>query len=175
MVRLPASVVRDVLLPANLIVMALIVFGALASSVDGDLRFEASGGAAPAAAPAEHGKLIVKVVRVRNDSGKVQVWVYASGPMQDGANIVARQALPASAGGVTAVFDDLPRRIYAVMAVHDENGNGTPDLPPGGGPPAEGIGTSGEIRLTRGPPRFEDARFALDRDELAIEVPVIYH
>ena len=174
MLRPPSGLVRDVLLPANLIAMALIVFSALAWTVEGDLRLEPPAAGAGPVVPGERGKLAVEVVHVRNASGKVLVWVYGKGPMQDGANIVARQAVPASTGGVTAMFEDLPRGAYAVMAVHDENGNGTPDLPAGGGPPTEGMGTSGTAGITRGPPSFEDARIVLDRDELDIEIPVVY-
>jgi uncharacterized protein (DUF2141 family) len=172
-----SSPVRDILLPANLIVLALVVFGVLASSVGSDLRLVPRGGAGPGAGPAdpgEHGKLTVRVVHVRNATGTVLVALYAHGPLQDRANVLARQALPASTAGVTAVFDDLPRGTYAVMAVHDENGNGFPDMGPGGGPPVEGTGTSGAVALTQGPPTFEDARFVLDRDELEIEIPVVY-
>ncbi len=176
MAHLRASLIRDVLVPANLIVLAMVVFGVLASSVEGELR-RAPAGSTPGAGPAdpgERGKLIVKVVHVRNASGNVLVAVYAHGPLQDRANVVARQALPASTAGVTAVFDALPRGTYAVMVVHDENGNGMPDMGPGGGPPLEGIGTSGAVAPTQGPPTFEDARIVLDRDTLEIEVPVVY-
>jgi uncharacterized protein (DUF2141 family) len=185
MTPLRPGLVRHVLVPANLIVVALVVFGMLASTVEGDLRRvprdvdpdlpRPAAQAAAAADPGKRGALTVKVLHVKNAAGKVLVWVYARGPLQDGTNIVARRVLPASTAGVTAVFDDLPRGPYAVLAVHDENGNGILDMGPAGGPPAEGIGTSRADGLLRGPPTFEEARFDLDRDALEIEVPVLYY
>lgn len=45
---------------------------------------------------------------------------------------------------------------YAVIAAHDENGNG--ELEPNFlGIPQEGVGTSGKAR--KGPPRWKDAKF----------------
>ena len=179
-----SSLVRQVLLPANLIVVALIVFAVLASTVEGDLRRvpgevdpdlprPPSAQGAAQDEPGRRTRLTVQVVHLRSATGKVLVWVYRKGPLQDGANIVVRQALPASTAGVTAVFEDLPRGPCAVMAVHDENGSASLDLRPAGGPPAEGIGISG-TSLLKGPPSFEDARILLDRDELRIEIPIVY-
>lgn len=183
---IPSTLVRSVLLPANLIVAALVAFGVIASTVEGDLRrvpraidpdlARAPAGAADGAVdPAKHGKLTVQVARVRNATGKVQVWVYDKAPLTDGANIVARRLLPASPQGSTAIFEDLPYGPYAVMAVHDENQNENIDMKGTGGPPAEGIGNSNGKGPLQAPPSFEDSRFVLDRDALEIEIPLFYY
>lgn len=184
MEALRSSLVRHVLLPANLIVAALILFGVLAWTVEGDLRRVPANvdpdlprppPAASATADAgRRARLAVKVTHLRNASGKVLVWVYGKGPFQDGSNAVERKALPASAGEVTAVFEELPRGTYAVLAFHDENGNERLDFDRAGGPPAEGTGVSNAQVPLQGPPSFDAARFALDRDALEVEVPVFY-
>jgi uncharacterized protein (DUF2141 family) len=183
---LDASFVRSVLLPANLIVAALVIFGVLASTVEGDLRRVSTeiapdlrrppaGAPAGAVEPSKRGKLTVKVTRVRSSTGKVLVWLYSRGPFRDGGNIVARRSVPASPEGCTAVFEELPQAWYAVLAVHDENGNDDIDRKSLSGPPAEGIGTSNARAPVQGPPIYDDARFLLDREALEIEIPVFYY
>jgi uncharacterized protein (DUF2141 family) len=70
----------------------------------------------------------------------------------------ARQvlALPAAAT-VTGIFRDLPPGRYAVIAYHDENGDGKLNLRFGMFP-KEGYGLSNNPELS-GPPRFKDAAF----------------
>ena len=72
----------------------------------------------------------------------------------------ARQVLVLPAAGTpTGVFRDLPPGRYALVAYHDENGDGRLNLRFGMFP-KEGYGLSNAPRLV-GPPKFKDAAFDL--------------
>jgi uncharacterized protein (DUF2141 family) len=161
-----------------------VVFGVLASTVEGDLRRvpEApdadlprppppDGG--PAVVPGFRARLTVQVTGARSDRGMILVWVYDQGPLTETTHVVARASIAAATHPVDVTLE-LPRGSYAVMAIHDENDDGTLELRPGGGPPAEGMGLSGSPAALQGPPDFERARFELEGDGKAIEVPLVY-
>jgi uncharacterized protein (DUF2141 family) len=179
--HLDRKLVRAVLLPANLILVALVVFAVLASTVEGDLRRAPGGpdadlpqpGGGPVAIPSFRVRLTVKVTSVRNDKGKVLVWAYDKGPLTERGNVVAAAVIAAATQGVEVSLE-LPRGSYAIMAVHDENDDGKLEVPPGG-PPAEGMGLTGSQGPLQGPPDFERARIELERDVMEIELPVVYH
>jgi len=180
---LDRSFVRSVLLPANLIVAALVVFGVLAFTVEGDLRLVSreidpdlrrapAGEPAGAPDPSKQGTLTVKVTGAHDASGKIRVLVFDRGPVTDGANVVAQKWIPASPQGSTAVFERLPYGSYAVLAHHDVNGNGNLDREQPGGPPAEPVGNSNSHGPSMGPPTYQDSRIVLDREALEIEIPL---
>jgi uncharacterized protein (DUF2141 family) len=77
----------------------------------------------------------------------------------------AAKARKSIAGGAARVeFPGLAPGAYAVAVYHDENGNGKMDanfL----GIPKEPTGASNDAKGKMGPPKFEDARFALDGDK----------
>lgn len=58
-----------------------------------------------------------------------------------------------------AVVRDIPPGIWAVQAIHDEDGNGT--LTRTGFLPDEGVGFSRDAPIRFGPPRFADAAVEL--------------
>lgn len=84
----------------------------------------------------------------------------------------ARLAVPAAAGRVEARFSDLPAGRYAVIAYHDEDGNGRLNLR-FGMIPVEGYGLSNAPEVA-GPPKFSDAAFELREPAGAIEVRLNY-
>ena len=75
------------------------------------------------------------------------------------AQAVAIQQVPASAGTVTVSFDALPPGRYAIMAYHDEDGNGELNRRFGMFP-TEGYGLSNNPTVS-GPPAFADSAFEL--------------
>lgn len=183
---------RDTGLPAGLILAALAAFAAFAFRVPGDLRLVSpeidadlrrspppAALATPAAGavrvePGRLGKLVVRVTHVRNGNGKVSVAVHDRGPLDGGAvGVVGIQAVAASPQGSVVVFEGLPQGTYALTAFHDEDGDGRVAGKPGR-PPSEGVGTSGSASPASGPPRWEDAQFAFDRDVLELEIPLYY-
>ncbi len=188
--------VREAWLPAGLIVAALAVFALFAFRVKGDLRLvspeidpdlrrsppaaavaadggDAAGDAGARLDPEKLGRLVVHVARVRNAGGKVSVAVFDGGPLNDSGSIVRSQEVAASPEGSTAVFEGLPQGVYAVTAFHDEDGDGRLSIQPGR-PPREGVGASGLGSPVAGPPLFDDAKFALDRDAVEVEVKLVY-
>lgn len=84
---------------------------------------------------------------------------------------VATVRVPAGQRPVAATFRDVPQGTYALIAVHDEDGDGrmTKSLI---GLPREGFGTSNNPAFL-GPPRFGPARFTL-QGPVRISIRLVY-
>lgn len=82
------------------------------------------------------------------------------------------RALPASQTSLGFVFDGLPPGRYAVMAYHDEDGNGQLNRRFGMFP-IEGYGLSNNPRLS-GPPSFEETAFELTDPGQVVTVRMKY-
>ncbi|MGA7180615.1 MAG: DUF2141 domain-containing protein [Thiobacillaceae bacterium] len=117
--------------------------------------------------------LEVAVTGVRNTDGPVKLMLFdhADGFRKENK---ARQvlALPARAGSVQGVFHDLPPGRYAVIAYHDEDGNGKLDLRFGMFP-TEGYGLSNNRKVS-GPPSFKEASFDLTDAGRQIDIDLDY-
>jgi uncharacterized protein (DUF2141 family) len=110
----------------------------------------------PALGSAFAADLTVAVQEVRGGKGQVKLMLFEHEEgfrKEDKARAVL--ALPAVAGSVNGVFRDLPPGRYAVIAYHDENGNGKLDLRFGMFP-KEGYGLSNDY-IPSGPPKFKAA------------------
>lgn len=165
---------RSVLLPANLIVAALVIFAALVSNLEGDLRrvpqaidadLPRAPGAAPAVAPGGLGNLTLDVTGLRSETGRVLITLFCHRAGSAPPAVVARRSLPASAKGVVAVFERFPRRRYAVAVVHDEDGDGELDGQGLAGGPSEGF-SKGSFEAPDAP---DGSPFALK-----VEIPLTY-
>lgn len=66
----------------------------------------------------------------------------------------------------------MPAGSYAIVAMHDENGNGKLDSNLVG-MPTEGYGTSKSARGTFGP-KYEDARFDYEGGSVAMPITLTY-
>lgn len=77
--------------------------------------------------------------------------------------------IPAGASPAIGTFTGLPPGDYAVVAYHDENGNGQLDRNPFG-QPTEPYGFSRDARGRMAPPKFEDASVTLGNDNQTIIV-----
>ena len=73
---------------------------------------------------------------------------------------------------VQHIFNNIAPGIYAVTSVHDENSNGDMDLFFFG--PAEGYGTSNDIRGLLGPPSFHDAKFEVSSKNVSLDINMGY-
>lgn len=114
--------------------------------------------ALPAAAGAAD--LTVELDGVRAGTGKLMLSVVDSADAWNGqAKPVRAQAAAPDGAGARFEFKDLPPGDYAVMVMHDENGNGKLDTNMIG-MPVEGYGFSNNPRVMR-KPTFDEARFAL--------------
>ncbi|TDK29111.1 DUF2141 domain-containing protein [Luteimonas terrae] len=122
------------------------------------------------AAPLQAADLTVSLHDARTQDGRFQVaLVDAGGYAGSAAPVAARELAPA--GAVTRVtFDGVPAGRYALMVIHDENGNGTLDTNLVG-MPVEGYGFSNNPRVTR-KPTFEEAAFDVGADALALDVSI---
>ncbi len=122
---------------------------------------------------AQAADLEVSVEGVRDAAGQVKVMLF---DREEGfrKEDKARQvlALPAAAGQVAGAFKALPAGRYAVIAYHDENGDGRLNLRFGMFP-KEGYGLSNNPKIS-GPPRFRDAAFDLAEAGGAVSIRLDY-
>lgn len=116
--------------------------------------------------------LTVHVSALRNDKGQVGCMLFASadGFPKSPEKALARQFVPIAKTEATCVFPGVGAGTYAVVAMHDENGNGKLDtnfL----GIPTEGVGASRDARGRLGPPSFADAAFRTPGG--SVEIPIV--
>lgn len=122
---------------------------------------------------AQAADLAVNVLDVRAGGGEVKLLLF---DREDGfrKEDKARQVLrlPAGAGAVAGAFAGLPAGRYAVIAYHDENGDGKLNLRLGMFP-KEGYGLSNNPKPL-GPPKFADAAFDLPDGGLRVDIRLAY-
>lgn len=121
------------------------------------------------AGAASHGRITIVTTGIEGTRGTVLVQLANSAADYDSDDDAFRHAEGKPIDGrVTVVFDDVPYGDYAVKAFHDENDNKKIDI--GWRGPKERYGFSNGARGFMGPPRFDEARFSLDRAELRVEI-----
>ncbi|NLF15978.1 MAG: DUF2141 domain-containing protein [Lentisphaerae bacterium] len=132
--------------------------------------------APPAAtAPLAPGELRVAVTGLHDRQGWLSVLVFdrAEGFPHDAEQAAHRQRCRLSDAPAAATlvfhFTDLAPGRYAVVALHDANGNRRLDT---GlfGKPREPIGASNNPAMRFGPPRFDRAAFTLPAEGAAIDI-----
>jgi uncharacterized protein (DUF2141 family) len=119
-------------------------------------------------APLVAGDLTVEIRGVSSTAGTVDVALF-DGPDRFLAKPVAGVRVSAKASPLVATFAGLAPGTYAVSTFHDANANGSLDrnlL----GLPTERYGFSRDAARPMGPPRFEDAAFAIGPDQHAIVI-----
>jgi len=131
----------------------------------------ASAGAATKSAWASD--LTVRITGVRGGDGAIvaDLWQGPDG-FRDTARTVRSGTAPARDGAVEITFRGLDAGRYAVIAYHDEDGNGELDRFFGMWP-TEGWGLSNDPEVS-GPPDFEPAAFELPDAAPVIEIPLNY-
>ena len=114
---------------------------------------------------AQHYKITVTITGLRSEKGKLYLSLYNSdeGYPKKASAAFRLSSAPISDGKATIMLDDIPKGIYAIACYHDENNNGKLDTN-FFGIPAEGTGASNNARGSWGPPKFRDAKFAVDSD-----------
>ena len=116
-------------------------------------------------ATAHAAELSVNLQGVRAQAGKISVSVVDSQDAWDGkAKRVQGETVAPSGDTARITFKDLKPGTYAVMIVHDENGNGKLDTNLVG-MPTEGYGFSNNPRVMR-KPTWDEARFDLQADQV---------
>ena len=122
---------------------------------------------------ADNATLTVTLKNVRDASGAVRAGLYrepATFRKEDRAVEVAQ--MPAAPGEVTLSFADLPPGRYAIMAYHDENGDGQLNRRFGMFP-TEGYGLSNNPQVV-GPPAFADSAFEAGEKAHTITIELRY-
>ncbi|MGQ5488797.1 DUF2141 domain-containing protein [Thauera sp. ZXT1-4] len=123
---------------------------------------------AHAAAPLE-----VQLTGVQHARGAIRVGLYADDKtFRKEAQALALQQVPATPGNVVVRFDDLAPSRYAIMAYHDEDGNGEMNRRFGMFP-TEGYGLSNNPQVV-GPPAFADSAFEAGEKAHTITIELRY-
>jgi uncharacterized protein (DUF2141 family) len=120
-------------------------------------------------------KLTVTVTDLRNNKGIVQFALYNKDgtiPDEDFKKYYKMEKVLIKGNSAIVVFSNLPKGIYAVNILHDENENGK--IEKGFLLPEEGIGFSNFDKIGFGnKPNFEKASFEL-RSNKELKVKVVY-
>ena len=130
----------------------------------------------PPGAPAG-GMLTIKVVGARNAKGKIGVALFqgSEGFPEKGSAALRSQLAEIDSQTMSAevVFRDLPKGVYAVSVLHDENMNGKLDKN-FFGVPQEGYGASNNPEKKMRAPSFDEAKFSISSPEQTVEIKLIY-
>lgn len=122
---------------------------------------------------AQETTLQVNLTGVQHDRGKIRVGLYADPKtFRKEDKAVAVQEIAATPGTATVRFAALPPGRYAIMAYHDEDGNGELNRRFGMFP-TEGYGLSNNPSVS-GPPAFEDSAFAVTADTPPLSIELRY-
>ena len=126
-----------------------------------------------ALASAQRDGLEASVTGVRNAKGQVGCLLFASADGFPGDIQKARQAVRAPiVDGVALCHFKPPAGSYAIVAMHDENGNGKLDTNLIGAP-TEGYGASKGAHGTFGP-KYDDARFDYRGGSMTMPITLRY-
>lgn len=121
------------------------------------------------ALPALATEVTFEVTGIASTEGHVMVALYDEAGFLK--KTVTATRLKPSGGSVSGTFGDVPAGVYAVVAFHDENGNGKLDFNPIG-IPLEKTGFSRDAQGVMGPPSFADSKFEVSGAAKAIIVTV---
>jgi uncharacterized protein (DUF2141 family) len=111
---------------------------------------------------AQNVNLTVSVSGLKNDTGVLKVGLYNS----EGTFLkIPYKSIPSQIKGnvATVVFEGIPKGEYAISSYQDENSNGKLDRNEMG-IPSEGVSCSNNAKGFMGPPRYQDAKFNIDKD-----------
>ena len=124
-------------------------------------------------AQAQSSNLTVNLAPVKDAKGTVRVGLYQdSKTFRKEAQAFSVQQVPAAPGSVQVRFTNLPPGRYAIMAYHDENGDGELNRRLGMFP-TEGYGLSNNPKVM-GPPQFEDSAFQVPAAGQAVSIEIRY-
>ena len=117
--------------------------------------------------------LDVSLVGVQHTRGAIRVGLYAdSSTFRKEAKALATRQAQAAPGTVVVRFDDVPSGRYAIMAYHDEDGNGEMNRRFGMFP-TEGYGLSNNPTVI-GAPAFDDSAFEVADSPHSVTIDVRY-
>jgi len=124
--------------------------------------------------PASAARIIVTIDGLHSAQGTVFIGLYASpSKFLKGNQTDAVRRVPAQAGPITVVFDNLPPGTYAVGAYHDENANDHLDTNLLG-LPTEGYALSNGVRAVFAKPHFQEAAFTVADEDKPVALHIRY-
>ena len=111
--------------------------------------------------------ITVTIDNVLNNNGKVLIGLHSA------ETFMKTQAVQGSAneienGKVSYTFKNVTPGVYAILVLHDENGNNRMDYE-ASGMPKEAYAMSNNP-ISYGPPRFEDAKFEVTNQSLELRL-----
>lgn len=126
---------------------------------------------------ADDGSITLNITGFRNDNGNVKIALFSSS--DDGFPFDSSKAFktfeaPIKNGSSSIIMKDIPYGIYSISLYHDNDLSGK--LPKSFfGKPLKGIGISNNPPKRNRPPRFDEAKFTLNSDNMTMEINVIYY
>lgn len=111
---------------------------------------------------AQNVNLTVSVSGLKSDEGVLKVGLYNS----EGTFLkIPYKSIPSQikSNVATVVFEGIPKGEYAISSYQDENSNGKLDRNEMG-IPSEAVACSNNAKGYMGPPRYQDAKFNIDKD-----------
>ncbi|WP_124980871.1 DUF2141 domain-containing protein [Nonlabens xiamenensis] len=106
-------------------------------------------------------QLTVKINNAKTDDGHIVISLSTQDQFLKAAAFKTAK-VEIKEGQATAVFEDVPVGTYAVLVLHDMNGNGRMDYS-NAGMPEEDYGMSNNP-MSYGPPTWGDAKFDFEKD-----------
>lgn len=111
--------------------------------------------------------ITVTIDNVKNDTGMVIMSLHNSETFMKGGGLQDEET-EIKEGKVTITFENVHPGEYAIMALHDENGNERMDFRENG-MPLESYGTSNNV-MAFGPPLYDDAKFNVEKEDLELNI-----
>lgn len=116
----------------------------------------------------ETGKSItVTIENITNNNGSVILGLHTEDTFMKGQGIMNAESKIVD-GKITVTFKNVEAGSYAIMALHDENGNKRMDFQENG-MPKESYGMSNNPEMY-GPPQFASAKFDLNNEDLDLKI-----
>lgn len=106
----------------------------------------------------------VEIVNIESGDGKMMIGLYDSEENWLKKRVMSKIG-QIKDGKSTVIFENVPYGTFAISSFHDKNDNGVLDtnfL----GIPKEGIGSSNNAPARLGPPKWEDAKFAMNEKSI---------
>ncbi len=123
--------------------------------------------------PASAADLNVKVEGIRNNTGMINLAVFAGEDYLKFDKLLTQAQIQANSDGVTFTLTDLAPGSYSLAITHDENENGELDTN-FMGIPTEGVAASNNAKGFMGPPSAEATAFDLPEEGTSQTITLDY-
>jgi len=110
----------------------------------------------------------VEITNIKSDEGSIMIGLFDSEKNFLGKAFKG-EIVKAIKGKVKVTFNELPKGIYAISVIHDENENGNLDTN-FMGIPNEPYGISMDGKNMFGPPSYEKAKFEVADKDLSLSI-----